>query len=240
MKFLEEEIEISLGEIWGVIRKNLKMIVLFTLLFGFIGLIVNVFVLQPTFTAYSRVYIMNTTSATTTDPNGEFVVDAGDLNSSLMLSKDYIEIINSDLVTRAAAKRMGVKNLNEFDISVSAPEDTRMIKIMVTGTDRENAAKLTNILTEEFTACVRNVIKMDNVTVIDRASVPQAPSGPTKGKNTVLAAMVGFILALGIAFLRFFMDSTIKTSEDVEKYLELPVLARVPYFEVEELSDHVK
>lgn len=226
----EEEIEISLGEIWGVVRKNLKLIIILTALFGILGLVVNLFVLHPTYTAYSRVYVMNTTSATTMDSNGDMSVDAGDLNSSLMLSKDYIEIINSDLVTDAAAKKLGVKNLKAYEVNVTAAEDTRMIKIMVTGEDPEKTAKLANILTGELTSCVRDVIKIDNVTVIDWAKNPTIPSGPAKAKNTVLAAMVGFILALGIAFLRFFMDTTIKSNEDVEKYLNLPVLARIPHF----------
>ena len=58
--------------------------------------------------------------------------------------------------------------------------------------------------------------------------MPPLPSGPAKLKNTVLSGMVGVILALAIAFLRFFLDTTIKTSEDVEKYLGLSTLGSIP------------
>ena len=224
----EEAFEISLVEIWSVIRNNLKMIFTITLLFGVVGLLVNLFLLPPTYTTCSRVYIMNTTLDTPEEIASGFTMDEGDLDTSLMLSKDYIEIINSDLVTKAAAKRMNLKDLKKYKISVSAPEDTRMIKIMVSGHDCEKTVKLNNILTEEFTNCVKNVIKMNNVTVIDHATTPDEPSGPAKGRNTILAALMGMILAMAVSFIRFFMDSTIKTNEDVEKTLGLPVLARVP------------
>ena len=125
---------------------------------------------------------------------------------------------------------MGLLSLGDYDISVSSATDTRMIKIVVTGTDQKGVAKLANILTEEFTACVQQIIHMDNVTVIDTATVPAGPSGPAKAKNTMLCAMAGLMVALAISFLRYFLDTTIKSSDDIERYLNLPVLAKIPDF----------
>lgn len=230
MEALEDEMEISLEEIWEVIKKNWKLLAICTVVAAILGLLVNQFVLEPTYTASSRLYIMNNTQTNNSGTNGEQVVSTTDLSSSLMLSKDYIEILQSDRVTKAAAQRMGLLNLGEYDISVTSATDTRMIKIVVTGTDQKGVAKLANILTEEFTACVQQIMHMDNVTVIDSATVPAGPSGPAKGKNTMLCAMVGLMIALAISFLRYFLDTTIKSSDEIERYLNLPVLARIPDF----------
>ena len=230
MEALREEMEISLEEIWEVIKKNWKLLTICTVVAAILGLLVNQFVLEPTYTASSRLYIMNNTQTNNSGTNGEQVVSTTDLSSSLMLSKDYIEILQSDRVTKAAAQRMGLLNLGEYDISVTSATDTRMIKIVVTGTDQKGVAKLANILTEEFTACVQQIMHMDNVTVIDSATVPAGPSGPAKGKNTMLCAMVGLMIALAISFLRYFLDTTIKSSDEIERYLNLPVLARIPDF----------
>lgn len=224
------EEELDLLELFGVLKKNWKLLAICTVVMAVLGLLVNLFVLTPTYTASSRLYIMNSTQADKYNANGELVVNATDLNSSLMLSKDYVEILKSDRVTKAAAKRMGLMGLGEYDISVSTASDTRMIKIVVTGTDQKGVAKLANILTEEFTACVQQIMHMDNVTVIDAATVPAGPSGPAKAKNTVLCAMIGFVAAAAVVILRFLLDTTIKTSDDVEKHLNLPVLARIPDF----------
>lgn len=230
MEVLGDEMEISLEEIWEVIKKNWKLLAICTVVAAILGLLVNQFVLEPTYTASSRLYIMNNTQTNNSGTNGEQVVSTTDLSSSLMLSKDYIEILQSDRVTKAAAQRMGLLNLGEYDISVTSATDTRMIKIVVTGTDQKGVAKLANILTEEFTACVQQIMHMDNVTVIDSATVPAGPSGPAKGKNTMLCAMVGLMIALAISFLRYFLDTTIKSSDEIERYLNLPVLARIPDF----------
>ena len=227
---MEDEMEISLEEIWEVVKKNWKRMVICTVVAAVLGFLVNQFLLAPTYTASSRLYIMNTTQANNYNTDGEQIVSTTDLSSSLMLSKDYIEILKSDRVTKAAAQRMGLLNLGGYDISVSAATDTRMIKIVVTGTDQKGVAKLANILTEEFTACVQQIIHMDNVTVIDTATVPAGPSGPAKVKNTMLCAMAGLMIALAISFLRYFLDTTIKSSDDIERYLNLPVLAKIPDF----------
>lgn len=224
------EEELDLLELFGVLKKNWKLLAISTVVMAVLGLLVSQFVLEPTYTASSRLYIMNSTQADKYNANGELVVNATDLNSSLMLSKDYVEILKSDRVTKAAAKRMGLMGLGEYDISVSTASDTRMIKIVVTGTDQKGVAKLANILTEEFTACVQQIMHMDNVTVIDAATVPASPSGPAKAKNTAMAAMLGFVAAAAVVILRFLLDTTIKTVDDVEKHLNLPVLARIPDF----------
>ena len=230
MEILEDEMEISLEEIWEVVKKNWKLMVICTVVAAVLGFLVNQFLFAPTYTASSRLYIMNTTQADNYNTDGEQIVSTTDLSSSLMLSKDYIEILQSERVTKAAAQRMGLLSLGDYDISVSSATDTRMIKIVVTGTDQKGVAKLANILTEEFTACVQQIIHMDNVTVIDTATVPAGPSGPAKAKNTMLCAMAGLMIALAISFLRYFLDTTIKSSDDIERYLNLPVLAKIPDF----------
>ena len=226
----EKTVEISLSDILEVLKKSWKLIIILGIIGVLIGFIVNWYVLVPTYTASSRLYIMNSTSGGNYTENGDLIVSTTDLSSSLMLSKDYVEILKSSRVTSAAQQRMGLLSLRDYAISVNSGTDTRMIRIVVRGADQKGVAKLANILTEEFTACVQQIMHMDNVTVIDSATVPANPSGPAKLKNTFLSGMAGVFLALAIAFLRFFLDTTIKTSEDIERQLNLPVLAKVPLF----------
>ena len=204
--------------------------VICTVVAAVLGFLVNQFLFAPTYTASSRLYIMNTTQADNYNTDGEQIVSTTDLSSSLMLSKDYIEILQSERVTKAAAQRMGLLSLGDYDISVSSATDTRMIKIVVTGTDQKGVAKLANILTEEFTACVQQIIHMDNVTVIDTATVPAGPSGPAKAKKYHAVCDGRSDDCAGDFLLRYFLDTTIKSSDDIERYLNLPVLAKIPDF----------
>jgi capsular exopolysaccharide synthesis family protein len=69
-----------------------------------------------------------------------------------------------------------------------------------------------------------------NVSVINGAEIPGAPTSPKKGSAMVLALVVGFSGGLGLAFLVEFLDNTLKNPEDAENYLRLPNLGVVPEF----------
>jgi capsular exopolysaccharide synthesis family protein len=73
-------------------------------------------------------------------------------------------------------------------------------------------------------------LRTSNVRVVDRASVPVRPSSPRKARNLALALLLGLGGGVGLAFLFDFLDNSIKTSEDVERYAGLPTLGVVPRF----------
>jgi capsular exopolysaccharide synthesis family protein len=73
-------------------------------------------------------------------------------------------------------------------------------------------------------------LRTSNVRVVDRATVPVRPSSPRKARNLALALLLGLGGGIGLAFLFDFLDNSIKTSEDVERYAGLPTLGVVPRF----------
>ncbi|RYD07019.1 hypothetical protein N752_00120 [Desulforamulus aquiferis] len=75
---------------------------------------------------------------------------------------------------------------------------------------------------------VVEIMKVDNVNVIDLAVTPSNPVKPNKKLNILIAGVVGLMIALGLVFLLEFLDRTIKTSEDVKRHLGLPVLGAIP------------
>jgi succinoglycan biosynthesis transport protein ExoP len=69
-----------------------------------------------------------------------------------------------------------------------------------------------------------------NIRVIDPAMVPSGPSRPNRARNILMAFLVGLVGGLGLAFLREYMDNTVKTPDDIERLAKLPSLAVVPSF----------
>lgn len=67
--------------------------------------------------------------------------------------------------------------------------------------------------------------------ITDPAKVEDIPVSPNKKLNTLLGAFLGIMLSGGIVVLRFMLDKRLHTKDDVESYLEIPVLAEIPYFE---------
>ncbi len=70
--------------------------------------------------------------------------------------------------------------------------------------------------------------KLANIEIIDRAQVPKNPVSPNILYNTLIGAVIGIFLGLGLAFVFDYFDHTLKSVEDVERYLNMPVLGSVP------------
>jgi len=68
----------------------------------------------------------------------------------------------------------------------------------------------------------------NNISILDRATVPLYPSSPKKKRNVILAFMVGLLGGLGLAFIFEALDNSVKNLRDVEKYSRLPALGIIP------------
>lgn len=75
---------------------------------------------------------------------------------------------------------------------------------------------------------ITEAMKVSDVYVIDSAVVPEKPIKPRKLLNTAIAAFLGLFVAVGVAFVMEYVDTSFKTQEEVERLLELPVLGVVP------------
>lgn len=198
----------------------IPLILVVTIIFGAVGGYVNYFVLEPEYTATTSFYVMA--------PVDE---EAGDDNNSIItyyekLALDYSEIATSRSITSEVAKNLNLKDgLNDYEIKVAPAEETRVMELTVTGHDSELAKEIADEMVEVFSETVKRVIGAENVNVIDYAYVIR--SGPMRAQNTILIALAGAILTVGIIVLKEFMDTTFRTAEEVEQMLEIPVLAQV-------------
>lgn len=75
-------------------------------------------------------------------------------------------------------------------------------------------------------------LETNNVSVIEEAVVPRTPIRPRKAVNLVAAVVVGLLVGVGTALTLEYFDTTVKTPDDVERHLGLPVIGIVPQFVV--------
>ena len=81
-----------------------------------------------------------------------------------------------------------------------------------------------NLLNSLETIRLARLQNTPNIVQIEPASVPDVPIRPRTMMNTVLATVVGLMLAVGIIFLVEHLDDTLKTPDEVERALGVPVL----------------
>ncbi|MGH9782571.1 MAG: GumC family protein, partial [Terriglobia bacterium] len=77
-------------------------------------------------------------------------------------------------------------------------------------------------------ASVSAGLRASNIRVVDEADVPILPAKPRKALNLAMALMAGLVLGIGMAFFQEYLDNTLKTPEDVQRFLGLPALGVIP------------
>ena len=231
-EFFEEEI--SLKEIFSVIRKRIKIILIVAVIAVIISAVFTFAVLKPE-------YESNTTLMVGTPVHRVAVGEADqityqEVQTNRLLVSTYGEIAKSrsvlDNVIKSLNLETGTAELRE-KINVSLVKDTEIIRISVTDNDPKMAAEIANVLAEAFSQQVVKIMNIENIKVIDEAVEPTSPVRPRHKLNLSIGLVLGVIISVFAAFILEFFDTSIKSPEDVAKYLDLPVIGTIPYVQKE-------
>ena len=202
-----------------------KILILFSaVLFGLLALLISVFILKPTFTSSTRIYVANQTS----DNNN---LTAQDLQAGTYLVNDYKEIITSDSVLLDVIAREGLSTTPKeltTDIDVEIPVNTRIITISVDSKSPEEAQQLANTLRIVASEKIKEVTKVENVTTIEEAKLPETASSPNISRNVLLGALVGGFITVVMILLLELLDDRVRRPEDIEEVLGLVLIGTVP------------
>ena len=202
-----------------------KVLILFTAfyvaVFAFLG---TYFFIQPTYTSSTRIYVVNQAD------DGKNL-SAQDLQAGTFLTKDYKEIITSNDVLSEVIKDEKL-NMTEADlakmISVNIPTDTRLISISVNAKTGQDAQSLANKVRDVAAEKIKKVTKVEDVTTLEDAKLPDSPSSPNIKRNVALGAVLGGFLAIVGVLVREILDDRIRRPEDIEDALGLTLLGIVP------------
>lgn len=218
------EIEFDLLEIVHILFSRFWIILCIGFVTALICFAVSAYVLAPVYESTTKIYILNKTDNT--------AVTYTDVQMGTQLTKDYAELINSRYVLEEVIERLSLEDM-EYEnlmkkVSVNTPVDTRIVSITVEHTNPEMAMRIANCIREVAGEHIQNVMDIEAVNVVEKANMPMDKSGPSVAKWTLIGGIAGAVLACAVILIIFLLDDTIKSSEDVEKYLGLSTLAMIP------------
>jgi capsular polysaccharide biosynthesis protein len=221
--------ELSVKDIGKLMRKSLPFILILTVLSTAIGVLLSVFVLQKEYSA-SAMAIVSSTNSTYNSQDGQILTESQyDLNVRLVNS--YRVLCKSKRILKQVISNLNLnlteKKLSDM-ISVTSEENTEIIRISVMSESPTLACDITNNLMDVFKIEVKDIMKMDNVKVIDYADVPTAPVRPNFILNIMVSFFVGLFIGFIIAFLRYVLDDTIREDAQVTDILSIPVIGNIP------------
>lgn len=220
----EEEIEINLGELFQLLKRNIKMIIISILLCTALLGIVTVFVINKKYESTTRLFLKPDVT--------EGIADYSQINSNNLMVNNYVEMIKGNNIQGIAASdlNMDVKELNSC-LSVTNETDTQIISITAKTTDPALSKDIVDAVVETFTKEAKEKLNVNNITVVDEAEIATDPVSPSLKRNLLIGALLGAFLSIGYLFIKFMLDTHIHNKEEVEKYLGIPCLGSVPYFE---------
>ena len=220
----DDIIEINLGELFAVLLGRAFLIISAGIFFGLAGLFISKFIMHPVYDSTTKIYILNKEENQT--------VTYSDVQISTQLTQDYAELIKSRYVLEEVIQRLNLVDVAYEDLSrvlkVDTPSDTRIVAITARDEDPLMAMQIANCIREVASEHITNVMDIDAINVAETANVPIKKAGPSVTRWTIIAGFLGAVLVAFFVILEYLLDDTIKSNDDVERYLGLSTLALVP------------
>lgn len=217
-----EDMQIDLLELAGVLWRKFWAIVVCLVIGAVLAGGYTKLMVTPQYTATSMIYILGQTTS---------ISSVADLQLSSELTADFTIMAKSRPVIQSVIKEldldMSYEQLVEA-VNLENPTDSHILKIHVTNSDPELAKTISNAMAEAVAENISSVMATDKPSIAEKAITPKAPSSPNLTKNIAMGGIVGVAIAVAIIVLGYLMDDTIKTEEDVRKYLQMNTLAEIP------------
>lgn len=230
---------ISLKEIFDVIKKRLILIISITVGAALIAALLSYFLLTPVYEANTQ-FIVNQTEQ---EQPEDAQIDSGTIQTNVELINTYNVIIKSKAILDVVAEELALADTTEDledNIQVSSEEDSQVVTVTVKDPDPQQATNIANTTVEVFQDKITELMNVDNVNILSVAETKpdQSPVEPRPKLNIAIALVLGAMIGVGIAFLLEYLDTTIRTEEDVEQKLDVPIIGVISSMGPEDIRTH--
>lgn len=220
---MEENI-ISLNDIFEILKRKWKIILVFALTSTLVASIALFLLITPQYESTTKVFIGKEES----QQEGYNILD---IQMYQKLLKTYAEIIKTEDLVKKAIDKTGLeikpKEAVE-NLTVVSLADTQIIEIKYKTSSPEEAVKLVSAIKDEFVKLSTELVPNGNVQVIEKPRFPLRAVSLNKSMGLIIAIVLGVFMGIGVIFLIEFMDNTYKNKDRIEEELNIPVLGIIP------------
>ena len=228
---------ISLQDIFKTLKKRWKLIFTLTLLAMAISAFISFVVLTPVYQSSTQILVNQ-------EKQNAEQINAQDIQANLQLINTYSVIMKSPAILNGVIDRL---NLNATakqltgQITVSSEQNSQVVNVTVSDTNPHRAVEIANTTAEVFQKEIKTMMNVNNVSILTPAAVDEnlAPVKPNPQLNIAIGLVIGLMLGVGLAFLLEYLDTSIKTEQEVEELLGLPVLGFVSPISDSELGSSI-
>ena len=217
-----DEIEIDLRELFYVLLGKIWIIILVTALGLGIAAGYTLAFVQPIYSSTATLYVMTKSTS---------ITSLTDLQVGSSLTQDYQVFIKSRPVVDKVIEELELDmSYEQFvsNLSVENPANTRFIDITVNHHDAYMAKTIVDKLTDVSAERMGTIMETEAPNVADYGHIPEHQTSPNVTKNSLIGAVLGFVLSVGVILVLHLMNDAINTTEDVERYLGMNTLGLIP------------
>ncbi|MBW4084520.1 YveK family protein [Paenibacillus sp. S150] len=222
--------ELDLRDYFQIVRKRLWMIVSIVIVVCILAGVYSLYIKNPVYEASTKIIVNQTPTQSTAGQ-----LDLNQINTNIQLINTYKEIIKTPAILDVVARNYPQFNITAEEllkkVNVSSVNNTQVMTLVVQDNSYQRAAEIVNAISLVFKQEIPSLFNVQNVSILNEAKVnPPVLPGPVEpnvAMNLAIAFIVSLMIGLGIAFLLEYMDDTLKTEEDIEKYLGLPTIAMI-------------
>ncbi len=213
--------EIDLKELLDYVKGKFLLLIVITVAVCLLGSIYGLFIQKPMYNSYTTVILSGNETGSITQ---------SDITLNKNLVDTYAEIVKSrrvlDQVIEELKLDISYENLSN-KISVTAVNNTEIIKISVNDENGITAKNIANVTANYFINEIEGLYNIDNVNILDEAIEEENPYNINVAKQIIIYFIIGFVLGAGIIFIIYYFDRTIKTVEQIESKIKLPILRSI-------------
>lgn len=243
----ENKTDIDIRDVGNYLLGKLWIILLVTVGLAILAFIYTSVFVTPLYSSTSNMFIINTASGGSSSASGWSIGKQYAVSGPKIITLDFCDNIADKLNNGDYDDYCedilgeGVKFKDYYkgtitgryilsSLNVTSDEDTCIITIKATTADPKLSAVISNVIATSFEAHYKSIIETDSVrtSIIETGKVPSSPSNVHKIRTTIIAGIVGLILACAVLVVIYILDDKIKTPDDIEKQLKLSVLGTIP------------
>ena len=221
-KYEDDEIEIDLRELLRAIKKKILFILAMAVAGAVLAGAYTQVLVSPVYSSTSKILVLSKETTLTS---------LTDLQLGTQLANDYSVLITSRPVLENVIENLGLDmeyGALEANVSINNPTGTRILEVTVRNTDAGLARDIVNELSNISSSFIADQMEVVPPKIIEEGELNTRQINSNPIRNAMIGVVAGLILAIGIVVLMTAVNDTIRSQDDIERYLEIPMLASVP------------
>ncbi len=223
----EETVEIDLLEILYLLGRRIWSILAVGLAAGLITGLLTHYGIEPKYSSTSKLYILSTSTS---------ITSLADVQIGTSLTKDYVQLVQSRPVVEQVIENLNLNRTYEqvlTQMTFSNPSDTRILVITAEDPDPVLAKDIVDEFAKVARSNIAEIMKIEEPSIAELGYITNRPVSPNLLKNVMIGVLLGMFIMAAIVVVIYMIDDTVKSSDDIEKYLGLNTLTSIPLLEDE-------